>query len=256
MATTLSTDHIQTLKNARLLRGVFSNSMSASAKCHLYTSLVRSQLLYCSVIWRPHLLVDIKCLELVQRRATKFVIKDTTMNYKDRLTHLHLLPLMMNYEIADIIFFIKSLKFPSEYFNIHNFVKFSGNPTRSTYLKLRHPICKNQAERNFYFNRIWNSLPPLDLNLSLGTIKSRLRNFFWSQFVSNFYTENFCTYHYLCPCQKCSKLPISMHFSSSIFFFSSFLLLLFCFVHGCWLICPQFINTYHSHTCSHYSPIY
>ena len=126
-------------KMLSLLHRVFSNSMSAAAKCHLYTSLVRSQLLYCSVIWYPHLLVDIKCLELVQRRATKFVINDTTMNYKDCLTHLHLLPLMMEYEIADIIFFIKSLKFPSEYFNIYNFVKFSGNPTRSsTYLKLRH----------------------------------------------------------------------------------------------------------------------
>ena len=107
-------------------------------------------MLYCSVIWRPHLLVDIKCLELVQRRATKLVIKDTTIDYEDRLTHLHLPPLMMEYEIADIILFIKSPKFPSEYFNIYNFVKFSGNPTRSsTYLKLRHPICKNQAERNF-----------------------------------------------------------------------------------------------------------
>ena len=54
-----------------LLRRVFSSSVSKSAKCSLYKSLVRSQLLYCSVVWHPYLLVDIKCLELVQRRATK-----------------------------------------------------------------------------------------------------------------------------------------------------------------------------------------
>ena len=106
--------------------------------------------------------MDIKCLELVQRRATKFVMKGTAMDYKNRLMYLHLLPLMMELEIADIIFLIKSLKFPSEHFNILNYVKFCDNPTRSSsHFKLRHSFCKNQSERNFYFNRI---PPPLEFS--------------------------------------------------------------------------------------------
>ena len=157
-----------------LLRRVFSNSVSISAKCSLYKSLVCSQLLYCSVVWRPYLLVDIKCLELVQRRATKFIIKGTTMDYRNRLINLHLLPLMMEFEIADIIFFVKSLKYPSDHFNICNFVQFSTISTRSsTFFKLRHSICSNKTKSNFYFNRIprlWNSLPSLDIDLPLSSL--------------------------------------------------------------------------------------
>ena len=87
-----------------MLRRIFSCSIAVSAKRSLYLSLVRSQLLYCSPLWHPHLLADIKRFESVQRRATKFIINDSSMDYKDRLIHLHLLPLMMEFEIADILF--------------------------------------------------------------------------------------------------------------------------------------------------------
>ena len=87
-----------------LLRRVFSSSVLCRS---LYTSLVRSQLLYCSQIWHPYLLVDVKAIELFQRRATKFIVNDTSMDYRNRLIHLKLLPLMMELEIADVMFLIK-----------------------------------------------------------------------------------------------------------------------------------------------------
>ena len=79
---------------------------------------------------------------------------------------------------------------------------------------LRHSFCKNQAERNFYFNRIprlWNSLSSFDINVPIATIKARLRNFFWIQFISHFQLDNVCSYH-LC------QLPISMHFTTKMLF--------------------------------------
>ena len=39
-------------------------------------------------------------------------------------SHYHLLPLMMEFEIVDIMFLVKSVKFPSGHFNIHEFVQF------------------------------------------------------------------------------------------------------------------------------------
>ena len=99
------------------------------AKWSLYTSLVHSQLFYCSQIWHPYLLVDVKAIELVQRRATKFIINDTSMDYRNRLIHLKLLPLMMQLEIADIMFLIKSMRSATDHFNIYNFVEFSSRPT-------------------------------------------------------------------------------------------------------------------------------
>ena len=202
-----------------LLRRVFSNCVSVSAKCSLYISLVRSCLLYLSPVWHPYLLMDIKCLELVQRRSTKFITSNPLLDYKTRLINLDLLPLMMEFEIADILFLVKSLKSPSDNFNINKHLQFCSHPTRACYnFKLKQPLCKSDFEQSFYFNRIprlWNSLPPLDINLPVSVIKLKLRQYFRDHFISNFISDNVCTYHYLCPCSKCSKLPVKMHFGMS-----------------------------------------
>ena len=138
------------------------------------------------------------------------------MDYRDRLIRLELLPLMMEYEIADIMFFIKSLKSPSSHFNIADFISFNVSNTRSSsYLKLHHSVCKTNIQGHFYFHRIprlWNSLSLLDTSLSIPSIRARLRQHFWNHFVTNFDPNNLCSYHYLCPCLNCSKFPIKTQF--------------------------------------------
>ena len=68
----------------------------------LCTSLVfvciRSYNILIASICMPHLLVDIKCLELVQKRSTKFITSNPLLNYKYWLITLNLLPLMMEFE--------------------------------------------------------------------------------------------------------------------------------------------------------------
>ena len=64
-----------------------------------------------------YLLTDIELLEKVQKRATKYILNDYTSCYKQRLPRLELLPLMYIYDLADIMFFVKSVKFPSDKFN-------------------------------------------------------------------------------------------------------------------------------------------
>ena len=180
------------------LRRFFSNSIGVSSKRSLYLSLVRSQLQYCSPLWHPHLLTDIKCFENVQRRATKFILKNSSFDYKDRLINLHLLPLMMEFEISDILFLVKSIKYPSNHFNSLQFINFCSHTTRSSsHLKIRHTLSRNNIQSNFYFNRIprlWNSLPTIDLSLTLPAIKTILRDHFWNHFLSNFHPDRTCIY--------------------------------------------------------------
>jgi len=125
---------------------------------------VRSKLLYCSILWRPHLLKDIELIVKVQRRATKFILSDYSSDYRPRLIQLSMLPLMYIYEIADILFFIRN---PTDKFNILNYVNFTTVSTRSSGTKLYHKTAHTNAVMNSYFfclPRLWNSLPIIDLH--------------------------------------------------------------------------------------------
>ena len=199
-----------------LIRRTFQVN-SAEAKKRLYLALVRSQLLYCSQLLRPQLIRDITALERIQRRATKYILNDYTSSYKLRLEQLHLLPLMYHYKLQDILFLIKSLKSPTDNFNIYNYITFARGNTRSGInQKLNHPRTSSVTQHHFYFNRIarlYNYLPVIDLSLSTNTIKYRLTNYLWSHFTNNFNPERACTFHLLCPCHRCSRAPLSTNFN-------------------------------------------
>ena len=79
-------------KTLGLIRRTFSTTL-VPIKKKLYISLIRSQLLYCSQVWRPYKMKDILLLERVQRRATKYILNDYVSSYKSRLLNLKLLPL-------------------------------------------------------------------------------------------------------------------------------------------------------------------
>uniref|UniRef100_A0A1X7SSM4 Reverse transcriptase domain-containing protein n=1 Tax=Amphimedon queenslandica TaxID=400682 RepID=A0A1X7SSM4_AMPQE len=118
------------LKILGLLRRSFSTSTSVRVKKLLYLTLVRSQLMYGSILWRPRFIKDIMLLKRVQRRATKWILGDYSSDYKERLLSLQMLPLMMTYKVNDVFFFLKSLSYPSAAFDIRIFITFSTNPYR------------------------------------------------------------------------------------------------------------------------------
>ncbi len=196
------------------LKRTFSPSNSQFTKKRLYLALVHSQITYCSQLWRPMLMGDIIALERTQRRASKFVVGSisTSLNYKARLILLHILPLMYYLELADIMFFVNSYKCQSNRFNILNYVTISNKNTRSSNkITLCHVRSSTSKSRHFYFNRLprlWNRLPAIDITLSSRSIRASLREFLWSHFLSSFESDKPCTYHFLCPCGKCSAIPV------------------------------------------------
>ena len=194
-----------------LLRRTFSKLHSPEIKKKLYLSIVRSQLMYCSTIWRPHLIKDIMLIEQLQRRATKFILNDYESDYFTRLTKLNLLPIMYHFELSDLMFAIKSLKSPTNNFDISKFISFCSGSTRSAVTgKLQHTMKSNNKLRHFYFSRLprlWNALPPIDLALPISRHKQNIYRFMWSHFTSNFNPDNPCSFHLVCPCSKCADTP-------------------------------------------------
>ena len=133
-----------------LIRRTFSVSHYSLAKAKLYTTLVRSQLTYCTQLWRPHLMKDILNIERVQWRATKYVLNDYVSDYKTRLLKLKLLPLMYFFELQDIMFVVKSLKFPTNNFNIRDYISFGTTNTKlSSGHKLLHIHQTSNMNRHF-----------------------------------------------------------------------------------------------------------
>ena len=133
----------------------------------------------------------------------KFILHDNISCYKSRLLTLRMLPLMMQLEMNDILFFITSIKNPTERFNILNYVTFSKASTRSSSkFKLVHNLSRTNQNRHFYFNRLprlWNSLPSIDLDQSVSSIKRQLKSIFWNHFVSHFDPNITYTFHFVCP---------------------------------------------------------
>ena len=126
---------------------------------------------------------------------------------------LKLLPLMYLFELQDIIsiYTVKSLKYSTKGFNILHHISFSTSNTRSSSShKLKHLSHTNNYNRHSFFHRLprlWNAIPIIDLHLSISTTKIKLKEYFWNYFVSNFDNEDPCTFHLLCPCNKCYNSP-------------------------------------------------
>ena len=60
-------------RTLHLIRRSISSSSSVATRKQLYLSLVKSKLSYCSQLWRPRLIKDIRNFERIQHRATKFI---------------------------------------------------------------------------------------------------------------------------------------------------------------------------------------
>ena len=158
------------------IKRTFPITSPTKVKKLLYLSLVLPHVTYCSQVWRPYLCKDFIALENLQKRASKYILNDSSLNYKDRLLSLNLLPLMYRLELNDLMFFVSSYKNPCNHFHILNFISFNSHNTRSSStFKLNHHSARINVQSNSYFHRLprlWNSFPSLTLILLLPQLSS------------------------------------------------------------------------------------
>lgn len=150
---------------------------------------MKSQLSYATVVWSPHHIYLKLKTERVQRRATRWILKERLheSSYKERLIKLNMLPLCYDREIKDLIFFYNCLYGISP-IDVNNFVNFiPHNRTRNCFnpeILLKTQSCKTSLFKASYFNRItklWNIMCKVAPPLSLGTLSS------FKNFVTNHY---------------------------------------------------------------------
>ena len=109
---------------------------------------MRSQLLYCSQIWRPYVL---------ELRDVMFCVQSLKSPTRD-------------FDIMNFVSFS------------------SGDTRSSAAGKMRHASCNTNSVKHFYFHRLprlWNLLPQVDLGSSVKSIKSCLQAFLFAHFRKN-----------------------------------------------------------------------
>ena len=132
----------------------------------LYIALVRSHLSYASEVWTPQSSGrDLALLGGIQRRATKFILRNYKLPHRLRLIKFNLLAISYLPELKDLLF---AFKCKQGYFDvdISQYFTFSSQPssrTRSSQANMLLPnFCCTSLFRASFFNRIvflWNGLP-------------------------------------------------------------------------------------------------
>ena len=150
----------------------------------LYKSLVRPLLEYCCPLWNPSKILDIQCIENVQRNFTSKISGFENLSYWDRLKQLNLMSLQRRRERFCIIYMWKILNchVPNDIsINWHMNVRLGFKavvPSMSLNRKVS-PI----HESSFCVNgaRLWNTLPKsINCDQDFNSFKRKLDNFLLS----------------------------------------------------------------------------
>ena len=162
----------------------------------LFIALVRLHLGYCSQVWAPQSVIrNIKLIEAVQCRATKFICKTSTdLTYRDRLIFLHLLPLNYWLEYLDLVFFYKC-KANDVRIDLDNYNNFCSGRTRraATGLYLKQNVIPRIVN-------MWNVLP-VEIKMAFSSFKEKLKSLLFFRMNNIFNQDNIGTYKLICP--KC-----------------------------------------------------
>lgn len=127
-----------------------------------YTVYVRPALEYCSQIWSPYRVKDIKAIEAVQRKFTKRLPGLEHLPYCERLSSLGLESLAVRRYKLDLMTTYKIL-FSQTCLNAADFYEFHEQlPTRGHRYRLRTDTARTDTRKHSFINRtvsMWNALP-------------------------------------------------------------------------------------------------
>src|SRR5271170_2984083 len=142
----------------------------------MFTTFVRPQVEYATVVWSPWHKSDINLIERVQRSFTS-KMPGMAGSYSTRLTSLKLQSLELRRLIFDLVETYKILHGHSP-LNTNDFFQLNDNRTRGHPLKLTKERAHCDERKYFFSNRIfdiWNSLPEETVCApSIAAFKSRI----------------------------------------------------------------------------------
>ena len=153
------------VSKARARCGVFFKSFISrdpSTMLKFYVSYIRPILEYCSVVWSPTAIGDIKNIERVQRYFSNKIPGCTYLPYRERLAKLSIGSLQHRRSISDLLYLYSIVSGSNSTILSPHLIHIPPSVTRGHNLKLVLPNIKYAATNQNFLSRtipIWNNLP-------------------------------------------------------------------------------------------------
>ena len=158
------TSHCQKIaRNAHYRRRQFQQSFAYKDRkfqVEMFCSYIRPIVESSSIIWSPHAIGDINCIEDVQRKFTKYLPGLFDTSYPARLQVLGMESLEIRRIKSDLIFFYKMIHGLVD-LDVNDYVTFNQRTSRGHPYKVNIQYSRVNCRKYFYTNRvapIWNSL--------------------------------------------------------------------------------------------------
>ena len=154
------------LKDASRILGFIRRNLSrcdTEVKAAAYKALVRPKLEYAASVWDPHQSNLINKIEMVQRRAARFVVNDyrRITGVTDHVNSLNWPPLQERRKVSRLSIFHKAIHQEAAV-NIPTYVKKSTRPMRGDPDRYTPLQCRTKAYLNSFLPHTlkdWNNLP-------------------------------------------------------------------------------------------------
>ena len=187
-----------------------ANGTPWTTRKNLYRSYIVPILSYGAVLWKPSK-TDLRAIESIQMKASKWIVRTSQLEYKERLRRINLLPLALYHEMHVLLLFIRivSNTYDLEWQKVVQLEEGKTRMKEIRVFKTRKYFKQKQASdfwmRAVYLANLFGNYFGTNANELLKG-KMMISNVYFMYFDKSFDHGNVCTWRLSCLCTDCRNI--------------------------------------------------
>ena len=182
-----------------------ANGTSWIGKKNLYRSYIVPIISYGAILWKPSK-SELRMIENLQEKASKWILGTNRLDYKDRLKRLSILPLSLYHDMHVLLTFVDILK-GRYHIEWESFVQVqSEQNTRAQELKFyKTRIRLKKKQESEFWTRVTFLANTVAQKIGINpkNPKNKIAEVYKNYFVNKYNLEDICSWRLTCNCQNC-----------------------------------------------------